>query len=135
MPVENKRTGLVCKITVAALFLIAGCIYVTTFRSEEKFQNFPLAREGVVAVEELEPIITPLLVNLNTAEADELQLLPGIGQKKAALIVEYRTEQGRFKSNEDIMLVPGIKEGTYSKIKDYIYVEEDKDVQEDTGSR
>jgi competence protein ComEA len=61
-------------------------------------------------------------VNLNTADADELMSLPGIGEAKAMSILSYREERGSFSSIEDIMNITGIKEGVYSKIKDYITV-------------
>ncbi|QLI82067.1 helix-hairpin-helix domain-containing protein [Chitinibacter fontanus] len=56
-------------------------------------------------------------VNINTATATELEALKGIGPEKAKDIVEYRTKNGAFKTPEDIMKVPGIKEGTFAKIK------------------
>src|SRR5471032_2302190 len=42
-------------------------------------------------------------VNINTASAGELEALPGIGAKTAALIVEYRQKNGPFKKIEDIL--------------------------------
>lgn len=59
-------------------------------------------------------------VNINTADAALLCTLPGIGEAKAGAIVSYRNANGPFKSTEDIMLVPGIKDSAYSKIKDLI---------------
>ena len=63
------------------------------------------------------------LVNINTAEENELSAIPGIGAGKAAAIIQYRQENGNFASIEDIMKVSGIKEGTFEKIKDKITVE------------
>lgn len=62
-------------------------------------------------------------VNLNTAAKEELMTLPGIGESKADAIILYREETGLFQNIEDIMLVPGIKEGTYNNIKEYIVVD------------
>ena len=62
------------------------------------------------------------LVNINTADAETLETLPGIGPAKAEAIIAYREEQGGFTVIEDIMLVPGIKEAAYSRIKDHIKV-------------
>lgn len=62
------------------------------------------------------------LVNINTATESELSAIPGIGAGKAAAIVQYRQENGRFASIEDIMKVSGIKEGTFEKIKDKITI-------------
>lgn len=61
-------------------------------------------------------------VNLNTATAEDLQTLPGIGQSKADIIISYREEYGPFESIEGLMDIPGIKEGVFSKIKDHIKV-------------
>ena len=62
------------------------------------------------------------LVNINTADAAGLMTLPGIGAAKAESILSYREENGSFASIEDIKNITGIKEGVYSKIKDYITV-------------
>lgn len=62
------------------------------------------------------------LVNLNTADAELLMTLPGVGESKAAAIIAYREDQGGFKDISDIMNVAGIKESSYNKIKDYICV-------------
>lgn len=62
-------------------------------------------------------------INLNTADETELSVLPGIGPSKARAIVAYREAKGGFSSAEEIMNVEGIKEGTFSKIKDEIVVE------------
>jgi len=61
-------------------------------------------------------------VNINTASAEQLDALPGIGPSKAQAIIDYRNEHGRFTSIEDIRNVKGIKEGEFSKIQDYIRV-------------
>lgn len=61
-------------------------------------------------------------VNLNTATAEELQTLPGIGESKADIIISYREEYGPFDSIEGLMNIPGIKEGVFSKIKEHIKV-------------
>ena len=62
------------------------------------------------------------LVDLNTAGLEGLMTLPGIGEAKAQAILEYREQTGGFSAVEEIMNVPGIKEGAFAKIKDYIKV-------------
>lgn len=59
-------------------------------------------------------------VNINTASAQELKTLPGIGESKADAILAYRQSHGSFKTTEEIMQISGIKEGLYNKIKDKI---------------
>ena len=62
------------------------------------------------------------LVNINTASAEELMTLPGIGKTRAAAIIEYRQQKGNFEKIEDIMNVKGIKTGIFSKINSLICV-------------
>ncbi|MDO5136246.1 MAG: helix-hairpin-helix domain-containing protein [Eubacteriales bacterium] len=62
-------------------------------------------------------------INLNTAGESELTTLTGIGAAKARAIIAYREAHGPFLAVEDIMNVEGIKEGTFSKIKDEIMAE------------
>jgi comEA protein len=61
-------------------------------------------------------------VNINKATAAELDALPGIGPAKAQAIIDYRNQNGDFKTIEDIQKVKGIKAGAFSKISDLIKV-------------
>ena len=61
-------------------------------------------------------------ININTADAETLKTLPGIGETKAADIVAYRESNGSFSSIEDIMNVSGIGESTFNRIKSRISV-------------
>ena len=62
------------------------------------------------------------VVNINTASVSELNGLPGIGAKTAALIVEYRQKNGPFKKIEELMNVRGVGEKNFLKLKDHISV-------------
>ncbi|HIR75121.1 TPA: ComEA family DNA-binding protein [Candidatus Ventrenecus avicola] len=62
------------------------------------------------------------LVNLNTADVEELMLLPGIGESKANLIIQYRENCGPFTSKEELMYIKGIGEAIYAKLESYITV-------------
>lgn len=60
------------------------------------------------------------LININTATLEELKKIPGIGEKKASTIIEYRNNNGLFKNIHDITSVKGIGEKLYAEIKIYI---------------
>ncbi len=139
------------KVLGAALFLVAGVSYAMWFYSDEtvtvysrdgtaevrgtvteallvtdaagvpgKTGSADTARSGPIPTEaEDRP------VDINKADIDELKTLTGIGDSKAAAIVAFREANGDFQSVEDIMLVPGIKEGVFGKIKDHICVSSD----------
>ncbi|ODN31104.1 ComEA family DNA-binding protein [Fervidobacterium thailandense] len=57
------------------------------------------------------------LLNINTATVSELEKLPGIGPTKAAEIIRYRTENGPFKSVDELLNVKGIGPKTLEKIR------------------
>jgi len=59
-------------------------------------------------------------VNVNSADAGQLALLPRVGPSVAQRIVEYRKQNGPFKKPEDLMLVQGIGEKTYQLLKPYV---------------
>ena len=61
-------------------------------------------------------------ININTADANELQELSGIGEKKAADIIKYREENGSFHSVEELTKVSGIGEKTLENLKDSITI-------------
>ncbi len=61
-------------------------------------------------------------INLNTADAETLQLLDGIGPALSSAIIDYREEYGPFRSIEDLLLVPGIGEKKYAAVRDNITV-------------
>ena len=59
-------------------------------------------------------------ININTARADQLQMLPGIGAKLAARIVDYRQDNGPFKALEDLQEVDGLTAKRFGLIKECI---------------
>lgn len=62
------------------------------------------------------------LIDINTASAKDLELLPQIGPAKAAAIVDDRTRNGPFKSIEDLDRVSGIGEKTLDRLKPYLTI-------------
>ena len=62
------------------------------------------------------------VVNINTATQTELETLPGIGPSIALKIINYRNENGRFSSIEEIKNVSGIGDSKFEALKKYITV-------------
>jgi competence protein ComEA len=91
---------------IAALVLMAGIPH-----GEATAQRTPKA--------DAKPAV---MVDLNTANATELEALPGIGASTAARIVEYRTKNGPFKKIEELMNVQGIGEKSFLKLRSQITV-------------
>ena len=74
-------------------------------------------------IEKKEPEITEnKIININTADINELTKLTGIGKSKAEKIINYRNEFGNFKTIEDIKNVTGIGDSIFDKIKKNITV-------------
>lgn len=67
--------------------------------------------------------VTCFPICINSATAEELVLLPGIGEVIAKRILEYRSKNNGFKSKDEIMRVKGIGKVKFEKIKDKICVE------------
>lgn len=61
-------------------------------------------------------------VNINTADINELTKIPGVGAARAEAIIAFREKEGRFASSEDLMKIPGIKEGMFAKMEPYVRV-------------
>lgn len=90
-------------------------IYIPT-ESEVEKEDFNDALNDAVSS------INNGLVNINTAMAEELCTLPGIGASRAQDIITYREQNGDFSTIEAIQQVTGIKAGLFSKIKNLITV-------------
>jgi competence protein ComEA len=73
-----------------------------------------------------EPAPTPergLSIDVNTATAAQLELLPGIGPSRAAAIIESRNTMGPFRTVEDLARVHGIGPTTVEGVRPYVRVE------------
>ena len=81
--------------------------------------------KGEIRVEALSPAKLKVLsipISLNSATAEELDTLPGIGPKMAQAIVEFRERYGNFYSPEDLLQVPGIGPKKLAALKPHIIV-------------
>ena len=61
-------------------------------------------------------------INLNTADKASLVSIPGIADKLADRILEYRDKEGSFLDTEDLKQIKGITNYRYEKIKDYLFI-------------
>lgn len=113
-------------LAVMVFFLLSGILYSHSFYGGELDMGTPISAEKIGAAEEKTVYAEEMMgkLNINTATAEELVRLSGIGEKRAADIITYRERNGGFFSIEDIMKVSGIGEKTFEKIKEEITVGE-----------
>jgi competence protein ComEA len=62
-------------------------------------------------------------IDINSADAEELSKLPGIGETLAQRMIKFREENGPFRKREHLMLVDGISEKRYRGLRQYVRVE------------
>jgi competence protein ComEA len=83
-----------------------------------------MASLGAAALADQTPSsATEGVVNINTADAAQLALLPRVGLKAAQRIVDYRTQHGKFQKPTDIMQVKGFGDKSYERLSAYIVVD------------
>lgn len=99
-----KAEKILLGVTALFLILLLGLF----FRDRAALRAAPADPEAEpVAAERLAP---PEPVDINTASAEDLAELPGIGEVLAQRIVDYRGKNGPFRKVEDLLEVPGIGE-------------------------
>jgi competence ComEA-like helix-hairpin-helix protein len=105
-----------CPRSFCSLFLGCGLLIISS--SCVKLPRHALQSSGQTAqlVTGNEPI-NPPLININLASPEELEKLPGIGRGLAARIVAHRTEYGRFRRPEHVMMVRGISDRRFRAMR------------------
>ena len=118
-----KKVSSIILLTITALFVLS--IGVLIFKEYDKAQVISLVdrplNPGEYSADS--PITPEGKININTASAEDLTLLAGIGEVLSKRIVAYREENGPYQHTEDLLNVKGIGKVTLSKIIDYIAVE------------
>lgn len=67
-------------------------------------------------------VATSRMININTADATQLDILPGIGPALAGRIIDYRNQNGGFKDINELKLVSGIGDKLYEKLKELVEI-------------
>jgi competence protein ComEA len=83
-----------------------------------------IALAGAAAPQKKHPPATPF--DLNTATAEQLQQVPGIGPTLAKRIVNLRQKSGPLHRVEDLLAIPRVTRATIAKIRPYVKVEQKK---------
>ena len=97
------------KVNLAYMLSDGEKIYIPSINDEE-------------GVEYIQSSSQNTKININTATQEELETLTGIGESTAKSIIEYREQNGKFATIEDIKNVSGIGDAKYEKLKDEITV-------------
>ena len=103
-------------VTFGVVFCVGAFLLVSTFASAGMTKDLGkmAGQAGSVAQQAQQ------LLNINTATVEQLQQLPGIGEKIAERIVKYREKNGPFSKAEDLLNVEGIGKKKLEKIKPFI---------------
>ncbi|SRR5690348_14818069 len=104
MPFLIKRNSLFCACLLFAASISLACDHQTPATNHESTSS-------------------PNAININTASADDLTRIPHIGEKVAAKIIEYREVNGPFRRVEHLMLIQGISDARFRKIRPLVRVE------------
>ena len=112
----TKSEGLLLALT--GLFLCG--LLTLSARDRARLAAGGAAPSVQVPQERFMPEAVPL--DLNTASAEELTALPGIGEALAERIIAYREEHGPFSATEEVMKVSGIGEAKYAALEGRITV-------------
>ena len=119
MSKTKGKIGTIAIISIAALFLV----FVLGYHFGEKSRTLvvPLAQEALVDEALPEPVEP--VVNINTATAEELTALPGVGEKLAADIIALREKYGPFHGADDLFAISGIGESKLEQMRPHIVTE------------
>lgn len=101
----NVKQTLLAGFTVLALIVYGALFFIAPVW---QFGYTPAAYHPPALQEQAEPTPKPDVININTATAEELMCLPGIGCTKAEAILADRTANGPYSAPEDLARVKGI---------------------------
>ena len=104
-------------LTLTLIFSLSACARrevpsLSTTQTQANDQQSAAAKQSA-----------PARININTATANELETLPGIGKGLAARIIEHRKDYGPFRRPEHLIMVRGISDQRFRALRDLITVE------------
>lgn len=105
---RHERVFLLCAVLAAAL-----CVALAFWYAPPKAKPDPAPQT---------PLLQSLRVDLNTADFETLCILPGVGEKRAQAILDYREAHGPFRRVEDAAAVPGLTEDLVASWAELAYV-------------
>lgn len=113
----------------AAFLVVTGGYFISGQLGEAEYQvtvskQAPSVSASAPAEENGYPdsLLEGEVIDVNTASAADLTRLPGIGEKRAQAIVDYRESSGPFQSVEELTEVKGIGEGILAQVYEYVTV-------------
>jgi competence ComEA-like helix-hairpin-helix protein len=112
LPTRGAHSFLLLLLTCALLIASSACVKLPRNTLQASGQTAPPVERTQTS-----------LININTASPEELEKLPGIGRGLAARIIAYRSEFGRFRRAEHLMMVSGISERRFRAVRASITVE------------
>lgn len=116
------------KDTKSKITLIAAAVIVFTATimfivlDSPKYNDIGTMTIPAVSASTAETSVKAEAVNINTADINELTKLHGIGEKRAADIIEYREKNGKFRTVEELTNINGISNSVLDKNSDIITV-------------
>ncbi len=116
-PVPKGMRVLLAGITVAAL----AALLFLRFHPELARCGHTLTVDtgSVHEQQQIDPLVSQLMVDLNTADEEALQRISGVGPALARRIVAYREKHGPFSAYEELLAVEGIGESKLAQMKPY----------------
>ena len=125
---KEERNGRACGVYLALAALTVLFAVSLAFLHKTSYEGTAHGDYTVSVQEKTDEITAPtrVLVNVNTADAEELETLTGIGPALAQAIVDYRAGHGAFRSAEDLLLVKGIGEAKLEGFRAEITLEEEE---------
>lgn len=125
---KEERNGRVCGVYLVLAALTVLFAVSLAFLHKTSYEGTAHGDYTVSVQEKTDEITAPtrVLVNVNTADAEELETLTGIGPSLAQAIVDYRAGHGAFRSAEDLLLVKGIGEAKLEGFRAEITLEEEE---------